>query len=126
MPFDLPPEDKEYLDANQQNWKKCSEGQGKYGLIVEDFRIPKGFDITTSTLMLLIPAGYPAAPLDMFYFNPPLGKKNGQIPDRLTSEIHFGTSWQRWSRHYDWHVGVHSLVSHIEYIYSELREEGLR
>ncbi|MCY3673669.1 MAG: multiubiquitin domain-containing protein [Paracoccaceae bacterium] len=124
--FDILAEDKEYLNANHPKWEICSEGHGKYGLIIEGFTVPFGFNSSNTRLMVLIPVGYPATPLDMFYVDPPLSKTNGQIPGCLATEAHFGTSWQRWSRHYDWKVGEHSIISHLEYVVSELELEGLK
>lgn len=120
-PFELLPEDIVYLDANHQDrWKKLSEGSGKYALLIECFSIPAGFVEPTSDLMVLIPTSYPASPLDMFYFNPPLSKVNGVDAGALAIEEHFGRSWQRWSRHYEWIPGQDSLYTHIEYVREEL------
>jgi len=124
--FDITPEDMEYLNANHPDWKKCSEGHGKYGLIIENFFVPSGYNQTSTNLMLLIPPSYPASPLDMFYLYPPLSKVNGIAPFNLESERHFDKNWQRWSRHYEWKVGKDSLVSHIEFVITKLKEEGLQ
>ena len=123
-PYELPPEDTQYLDASYPSkWKKVAEGNGKYGLLIDDFPIPKGYAVEKSTLMVLIPSGYPGSMLDMFYFDPPLDKSNGSPIDRLASEIHFGQTWQRWSRHYSWQPGVDSIVSHIEFVENQLKAE---
>lgn len=124
-PFDITAEDREYLDANHPNWTKKCEGQGKFGLVIGNFIVPQGYDKRMTNLMILIPSGYPAAPLDMFYLDPPLTKQNGQLPNSLASEQHFGTNWQRWSRHYEWRVGEDSIVRHIEFIISQLTIEGV-
>ncbi len=123
--YELPPEDIEYLDANYPSrWKKIAEGNGKYGLLIDDFPIPKGYTVEKSTLMVLIPSGYPGSMLDMFYFYPPLGKSDGSSIGALVSEAHFGQMWQRWSRHpYSWLPGVHSIVTHVEYVKNELITE---
>ena len=119
-----PPEDSEYLAANYgHRWSIISEGPGKHGLLVEDFPVPEGFDRETSTLMILLPSGYPGAALDMFYFDPALARSDGGHIDNLALESHFGRSWSRWSRHYGWEAGVDSLVSHVEYVKRQLRFE---
>ena len=122
--YDLPCEDVEYLDSNYPSgWKKIAEGNGKFGLLIENFSIPGGYTTEVSTLMLLIPSGYPGAALDMFCFDPPLEKSNGSSMGTLVSETHFSRSWQRWSRHYTWQPGVDSIVTHIEYVKNQLAEE---
>ena len=121
-PYGLLPEDTEYLNGNYPfKWKKISEGNGKFGLLIEDFPIPNGYTIEKSTLMLLIPSGYPGSPLDMFYFAPPLNTTNGRTIGALVSETHFGQTWQRWSRHYQWRPGIDTLVTHIEYVKNEMK-----
>ena len=122
--YDLLPEDTEYLDGNYPSkWEKVSEGDGKFGLVIEDFPIPNGYTTEKSTLLVLIPSGYPGSALDMFYFNPSLSKSDGAEINALASETHFGQAWQRWSRHYQWQPGDNSIITHIEYIKNELRNE---
>ena len=121
----LPSDDSEYLAGNYgDRWSIISDSPGKHGLLIEDFPVPEGFDRETSTLMTLLPSGYPGSALDMFYFDPPLRRSDGAGIGALVSESHFGRSWQRWSRHYDWEAGVDSLVSHVEYVKRELRREA--
>ena len=122
---ELPEEDMEYLDAHYPSqWKKTSEGNGKYGLIIEDFSLPNGYTVKKSTLMILIPSGYPGSGLDMFYFDPPLNRSDGQVIGCSDSiETHFARQWQRWSRHYQWNPGSDFLVKHIEYVRNELEKE---
>lgn len=123
-PYGLLPEDTEYLEGNYPSrWKKISEGNGKLGLLVEDFPVPNGYTVAKSTLMVLIPSGYPGAMLDMFSFDPPLGKSDGSAINGLASETHFGREWQRWSRHYNWQPGDDTLARHIEYVKNEIRSE---
>lgn len=125
--FELLPEDVEYLEANHQGrWCKLNEGSGKYGLLIEGFGIPDGFAQSSADLMVLIPVGYPASPLDMFYLDPPLSKLNGRDAGALSIEEHFARRWQRWSRHYPWHPGENDLAQHIEYVWNELEVAGSR
>ena len=128
-PYQLPPEDEEYLDAFDaeygSSWKRKAEGPGncKWGLFIEDFPIPPGYDRERSTLMLLIPTGYPGAGLDMFFFYPWLARLDGQEIGALAEEVHFETNWQRWSRHYDWNPGEDSIAKHVQYARNELKAE---
>ncbi len=122
--YELLEEDMEYLNAHYPSrWKKISGGNGKYGLIIEDFFLPDGYTAEKSTLMLLVPSGYPGSGLDMFYFDPPLDRSDGRGIGGLATENHFTRQWQRWSRHYQWNPGEDFLVKHIEYVINELQQE---
>ena len=124
-PYGLRSEDVEYLEGNYPSkWEKISEGNGKYGLLIRDFPLPGGYTVEESTLMVLIPSGYPGSRLDMFYFDPPLSRSDGSAIARTEPiEVHFARQWQRWSRHYDWQPGIDDLVRHIEYVRNELKKE---
>ena len=123
-PYDLLPEDKEYLDANHGGlWRKLLEGSSKRGLLIEGFPIPGGYTSQNSNLMILMPHGYPGEPLDTFYFEPPLSRADGKMLRQLMCEEHFGRPWQRWSRHYDWVPGSDNLVKHIGFVTEQLRSE---
>ena len=123
-PYELLPEDIEYLQANYlSEWEKITEGKGKSGLLIRNFPVPTGYTTAQSTLMVLIPSGYPGSALDMFHFDPPLHKSNGAPISALASEDHFGRTWQRWSRHYSWKPGEDCLMGHIEYVKNEIITE---
>ena len=123
-PYELLPEDTEYLEANYSSkWEKITEGSGKSGLLISNFPVPAGYTIAQSTLMVLIPSGYPGSALDMFYFDPPLHKSNGTSINALAPEDHFGRTWQRWSRHYSWEPGKDCFMGHIEYLKNEIENE---
>ena len=126
-PYELLPEDAEYLNAHHPGaWRKVMEGVGKFGLVVQPFPIPDGYVERESTLMLLVPSGYPGVPIDMFYLHPPIQRRDGNAIAALAEESHFGTTWQRWSRHYEWHPGEDTVATHIEYAKNELHAEAGR
>lgn len=123
-PYELLPEDTEYLEANYSSkWEKITEGSGKHGLLIREFPVPDGYTLAQATLMVLVPTGYPGSALDMFYFDPPLHKSNGATINALASEDHFGRTWQRWSRHYEWKPGEDCLWKHIERVRNEIENE---
>ena len=126
-PFDLLPDEIEYLDANYpQRWQKLSEGEGKYAVQIDEFVVPCNLSPNRSTLLILIPSGYPLTPLDMFYFAPPISRNDDYAIPALIIEQHFGIEWQRWSRHYDWQPGDDNLISHIEHVKEELDSTALK
>lgn len=123
-PYLISPEESEYLDAHYRGkWQKLCEGGGKFGLLIQSFPIPPGYTCESSDLMILVPAGYPGVPLDMFYFKPELLKENGANIAAIVAEDHFGQRWQRWSRHYNWVPGEDDIATHVEYVLNEIRRE---
>ena len=123
--FGLRTEDLEYLDANYPSrWQLTSpqRGQAMVGLIIEKFPIPQSYTLASSTLMLIIPNGYPGTQLDMFYFWPELVRTDGVAIKALVVETHFERQWQRWSRHYSWNPGEDSIVRHIEYVKGQIAD----
>ena len=126
-PYELLDEDVEYLDTHHAgDWRKVAEGVGKFGLIINTFQVPAGYLEAETTLMLLVPSGYPGAPIDMFYLHTPLHKRNNTAIPALANEAHFGTTWQRWSRHYEWKPGDDNVAKHIQYVEHELAKEAAR
>ncbi len=122
--FALPEEDRQYLSKTfDSKWRQVEEGNKKWGLLIDEFPIPEGYNVQHSTLMVLIPTGYPGSRLDMFYCHPPLGRPNGTSIQALATEFHFGQDWQRWSRHYDWNPGEDSIARHLEFVKNQLSHE---
>lgn len=122
--FELPLEDTEYLNANYpEQWDKLAEGAGKWGVKIDNYVLPAGYDREDVTLMVQIPSGYPATPMDMFYLYPPISKNNSKPIEALAHEVHFGINWQRWSRHYSWEAGEDSLFRHLGFVKEQLEQE---
>ena len=124
-PFELLPEDVQYLDSNYLNrWRKEAQSDsGVLGLFIDNFEIPSGYKEKHSTLMIIVPSGYPGTKIDMFFFYPALTKSNGNKIGAVAQANQFNSTWQQWSRHYEWEPGKDSIVSHIEYIKRELEAE---
>ena len=120
----LSPEDREFLDSNDYEWEPLTE-TSKNGLVIRQYALPEGYVPEKSDLMVLIPPGYPVSPIDMFYFSPGVGRKDGRDIGALAEENHFGRTWQRWSRHYqnEWRPGIDSVATHIPYVGNQLRFE---
>jgi hypothetical protein len=94
-------------------------------IVLPDFDLPPGFNRTSSDLLLRVSAGYPDVPPDMWWFDPPIRRVDGQeIPATNVIEQHLGRSWQRWSRHFQpgqWRSGVDSIQSFLALIRKELQ-----
>jgi hypothetical protein len=85
--------------------------------------VPAGYGRPTVRAAIMLPPGYPNAPLDMVYFHPSLSRADNRPIAALADHSIEGVTWQRWSRHYPWRAGVDDLVTHIERIGSWLADE---
>ncbi|MDA8000749.1 MAG: hypothetical protein MPL62_05540 [Alphaproteobacteria bacterium] len=118
----LLPDDKGFLAGIGYDWN-YEEEAGKRGLIIQNYRLPAGYSPEQSDFMLLIPANYPMDAIDMFYFDPGIARADGLSINALEYHEHFGRTWQRWSRHYSWQPGVHSVATHVCYVGNQLEFE---
>ena len=118
----LTDDDIKYLNITfNGHWQEITEQVR--GIIIKDYLLPLGYNISKAEMMIIIPNGYPMAALDMFYLHPKICKQNSNVISALTDEVHFGKSWQRWSRHYLWIPGVHNLSTHMRVIQNSLKQE---
>lgn len=106
----------------------CRQGDtGQVYVIIKDYPIPPGYTRDKVDLMVIIPAGYPISPMDMFWVNPEIRYvQNSLYPKNADIfEDHIGIRWQRFSRHYithPWRPGVDSLSSHLIMVQKVLEE----
>ena len=131
----LTTEDLKWLNAHYPDaWELVSEGDNSY-LIIRNFNLPSGYQWlpfpgelpgqhNTREFMLVIPASYPATPLEMFYLCPSIRKINHQPINALHSVTHLDKKWQCWSRHYPWQAGVDNVATHINNMKEVLALEG--
>ena len=111
--FRLPEEDEEHLNARGLPWETVRLG-GVNWLLIHNFPVPSGYSHSAEvTLAVRIEAAYPPGKLDMAYFFPPLVRADGKRINALSVEHIDGKPFQRWSRHYIWVAGEHSLITHI-------------
>lgn len=130
--FDLPEEDVEQLDVLGLPWETVNDG-GRLWLLIRNYLIPKGYNVTTATVAIQIPPSYPTAPLDMVYFDPAFSRVDGiRIGATEAMEYIQGRPFQRWSRHWTqsnpWRVGVDDIAAHLrlvdEWLLREFRPKG--
>ena len=119
----LPTEDREYLGTKFPRFVKSEENQ-MVCVILPDFPLPGGLQPDRSDLLLMLALGYPDIPPDMWWFDPPVLRSDGQaIPQTQVQETHLGRTWQRWSRHLSanqWRPGVDTLESYLALVHREL------
>lgn len=117
---ELPESDIEFLEEKGYTYTIVLHGSGLY-LVLSNFSIPKAYLPSTADLLIIVGAGYPNAPLDMFWTIPHVKLINGSWPQASdVFETYNNASWQRWSRHYTWRPGIDSLRTFIAAITREL------
>ena len=125
----LPPIDAEYVGARCAAHQVSAEG-GMLCVLLPDFPLPPGLNVGQSDLLLRLPAGYPDAAPDMWWFSPPITRSDGStIPATEAREHHLGRDWQRWSRHLQpgqWRSGIDSIESYLALISKELVSAAVR
>ncbi len=128
--FDVPEEDREFLDERLGlEWEAVLEG-GVRRVVMRRFATPPGYNVDEVDLFLRLDAGYPDSQIDMVYFAPALSLASGKAIGALSSESFDGQTWQRWSRHRTgqnpWIPGVDNIERHLllvrEWLERELRK----
>lgn len=112
--FSLPAEDVEFLDSNSFRWEAIANG-GNW-VIIHDYPIPEGYNVTVARVALMIPPNYPAAQIDMAYFYPHLKKNNQRNINNVTSRLIDSKDFQQWSRHRqagEWRPGEDNVMTHL-------------
>lgn len=119
----LPTEDRDCLAARDFQYIEAVES-GMTCVVLRDFPLPEGLWPVRSDLLLRLAPGYPDVAPDMWWFDPPIERPDGQpIPQTQVLETHLGRRWQRWSRHFSagqWSPGVDTLESFLALVRREL------
>lgn len=115
--FPLPEEDEESLNALGLPWETIRDGGGQW-LLLHEMEFREGFNHRKGSVAVQIPPSYPTAGLDMAYFFPHLARQDGRpVGQTQCLQAIDNKQWQRWSRHYTWEPGVHSISTHIVLIH---------
>lgn len=113
--FDLPEEDEEFLDSLGLLWEAIGNQPGMW-VVINDYPIPPGYNVTKADVALSIVGTYPAAQIDMAYFYPPLVKNSGRIINNVFEQPLGAKKFQGWSRHRkagEWRPGVDCIATHL-------------
>lgn len=120
----LPSNDQELLDERAPGHSTQAEG-GMVCVLLPNFPLGPGYDRDSSDLLLRLSPGYPDVPPDMWWFDPPVRRRDGGgIAATEAVENYLGRTWQRWSRHLEpgqWRSGIDSLRSFLALVCKELR-----
>lgn len=116
----LPEIDRDFLHRKENSFEIIPEG-GQILLIFKDYSFPPFYTPPVADLLIVIPSGYPNAPLDMFWTSPDVKLANGSYPKTADQHHQFnGKIWQRWSRHGTWRSGIDSLKTFLASVRKEI------
>jgi hypothetical protein len=129
--FRLPEHDEEYLEALGRPWETIVEGGNSHGnrwLLVRDFGVPTGYTHAAVDVAINIAPTYPDVQLDMAWFHPHLGRRDGRGLGAVGGGYRIdGRDWQRWSRHRTaanpWRPGVDDVSTHLVLVTEWLARE---
>jgi hypothetical protein len=114
-------------DGKADSYEIRQEG-GLICVVLHGFQLPPGLALEKVDLLLRLPPGFPDAPPDMFWADPPILRANGStLPASDLMETYLGKPWQRFSRHLgpdQWRPGTDSLNSFIAIIRKTLKTEA--
>ncbi len=91
------------------------------------FVVPAGQTLGETTILVVVPSGYPMAAPDMFWVEPALRLSGGGEPQGAACyETMAGRTWQRFSWHYAeggaaWRPGASDLLSHVAFCRARLQ-----
>jgi hypothetical protein len=124
--FRLPEADELHLDTLSLPWETIVEATMQW-LVVHDRPLPPGYNHAKVMTAVVVPPGYPDAPLDMVYFFPHLTRADGRRIGGLSSRTFDGKNWQQWSRHRTtqnpWRPGEDDIAGHFILVDHWLRRE---
>lgn len=121
----LPSKDRKYLLERELAFEEVAAGAVN-GLVFPDFRLPAGlFDHEASSVLIILPGGYPDLPPDMFFLNPWIRLAATKQYARCADQPHQfnNINWQRWSRHNnEWRRGKDGIWTMLKRVEHALQE----
>lgn len=127
--FELMKDDLAYLQSVGLPWEAVLEAAVRR-VLIHGFPIPKGYNVETASVYVVLQPGYPDAQIDMAYFSPSLSRADGKGIRNLSSAPFDGKNWQQWSRHRTpgsaWRIGEDNLSTHMGLVADWLDQELLK
>ena len=121
----LPMKCRRYLTERGIAFEEVEDGSQK-AAILRGFALPLGrFDTPSADILILLPAGYPDSPPDMFHALPWIKLVSTKCYPKAADQpvLFAGQSWQRWSRHNNaWRPGVDGIWTTLKRIQTALEE----
>lgn len=96
-------------------------------IVFKDYKLPKGFNMEKTDLLIWTSTSYPSCAFDMFWVDDELFLSNGQIPQAAQLiESHCSINWRRFSIHpyqnKPWNPSEDSLEGFLSYINKRLNK----
>lgn len=117
--FQLPEDDQVYLDGLNLSWETVRD-QGMNWIIINDYPVFPGYQVTQVAVALKIETGYPRTALDMAYFFPALQRQDGKPIGAISPQMIDNKQFQRWSRHRTsnnpWREGIDDISTHLSMV----------
>jgi hypothetical protein len=109
----------DFLNSLGLPWQALKEGSYNW-LIVNNYPVPEGYNVSCVDVALMIPPGYPVTQIDMAYFFPHLARRDNKQIGALAHQIISGVQYQRWSRHRTasnpWRPGIDDVSTHLQLV----------
>ncbi len=120
----LAEDDTNFLQSRGLTFRTHAEGE-VVNLVISDYGLPPGYDVTHADLLIRLPNGFPDARPDMFWLSPAVAYQAGAMPPGSEQrEVYVERTWQRWSRHLnenDWRPGIDNLQSYLRFVRTNLQ-----
>ena len=127
--FELPGVDREFLDRRRLPRETVIEKAVRW-VVLHDYWLPGGYNYTTVSAALQLPASYPDTQIDMVYFYPHLVRTDERAIGGLSTKKLDEKTWQRWSRHRTstnpWRRGYDCVETHLLLVDEWLEREYRR
>jgi hypothetical protein len=127
--FQLPEDDIVFLESLGLAWETIVDA-GMHWVIIHDYPVHAGYQVTATTVAVKIETGYPRTGLDMAYFHPALTRTDGQPINAICPQMIDGKAYQRWSRHRTainpWREGIDDLSTHMSLVSFWFEQEFLK
>lgn len=99
------------------------EDGGIYYLIFNDYPLPRGYNKSSTKLLLKVPLSYPNGNLDMFWTDPDIRLEGGGGQASTSDETALGQKWLRFSWHpQKWNPGTDNLRTFLEFVNRRLKQ----
>ncbi|KWX87977.1 hypothetical protein AMQ83_09700 [Paenibacillus riograndensis] len=123
----LPQNEINYLNTQgyEYEFHRNPSNPSELFLVISNFDLGENYNTRNVKLLVKIPVGFPTAAMDMFWVQPSVLKKDGQLPASVCDEEYLGSTWQRFSRHRDggsWNPVLGGLRSHFTFVAEALRK----
>ena len=127
--FQLPEQDVYFLEGLGLQWEAVGD-QGMQWVIIHNYPVAPGYNMTSISVAIKIETGYPRAALDMAYFFPFLSRRDGKGINAITTQLIAGVIYQRWSRHRTaanpWREGEDDISTHMSLVSFWFEQEFIK